>query len=107
MNATATVYAHSQEEADTRALSYTPGPWNASWSNVVRDHYGVEIAAASHKAHPQEREANARLIAAAPDLLAALRAIASHVPHKHTYPAAAVQDLQQLARAAIAKATKA
>jgi hypothetical protein len=50
---------------------------------------------------------HAELFAAAPDLLAALQAIASHVPHKHTYPAAAVQDLQQLASAAIAKATKA
>ena len=62
-------------------------------------------------ARPQFRDcpkgtANAALFIAAPDLLAALERIANYTPHQNTHPTAARQGLQEIARSAIAKATK-
>lgn len=61
-------------------MSYTPGPW--TWE---RGAYGVHdytvIAPTGELAYEIEREADARLIAAAPDLLAALET--AHSPEAH------------------------
>lgn len=54
---------------------------------------------------PDERHANARLIAAAPDLLAALSAIASLNLVDHLGPHDMAMHAVDIARAAIAKAT--
>jgi len=64
---------------------YTPGPWRTDWSFIVApdpkgvypDIYIAEIARedsedADRVATPEQQEANARLLTAAPELLAAL-----------------------------------
>ena len=55
---------------------HTPGPWHISddEQNVLaKDGTGNRLIAQCHAGHLPERSANARLIAAAPDLLATLR----------------------------------
>ena len=53
---------------------HTPGPWIAEddQSIYAADGDGRRLIAECHAGHKEERAANARLIAAAPDLLAAL-----------------------------------
>jgi len=98
---------------------YTPGPWtcvvgvSAPYVNAeaktVRAHYVINQDPGPYHSAPvtteAEAKANARLIAAAPDLLAALKAqrCAQCLP---TEPDAAVCDLCRLKRAAITKATE-
>lgn len=56
------------------ASQYTQGPWEADY-DVVVDDSGIRIATIADRANtPDALEANARLIAAAPDLLFACRA---------------------------------
>lgn len=103
---------------------HTPGPWQ------IGSRYGntkVEIADASYNraictvwthqdegstVEPEKRfqplpcgAANARLIAAAPELLAALWDIAEAEEHDGDASVCDFQTLQSIARAAIAKAT--
>lgn len=102
-------------------MAHTPGPWLAFWDGTVGPaaHATRRLGAADNDAYRDEfvqriarveidrygrgdREANARLIAAAPDLLAALLALVS--PDFDEHP----QDFHpdwHAARAAIAKAT--
>lgn len=62
---------------------YTPGPWNVhklpdGSHHVMADHWGASVALTLYPDSGSEgREANARLIAAAPDMLKALEMIAS------------------------------
>ncbi len=85
---------------------HTNGPWKVSLTDdtVVVDANGAEVAAIDGDYnHPDTwpvMEANARLIAAAPDLLAALEAIMS----ERWYPAGRSEHVSDMARAAIAKA---
>lgn len=69
-------------------ISHTPGPWEAVWDHpdvdtichvrpVGRDVSWREIATLYTTPRGSEKEANARLMAAAPDLLAALKAVIS------------------------------
>lgn len=82
---------------------HTPGPWErptVASNKVFAD--GVEICRAN-------RVANARLIAAAPDLLQALQAIADKLRdptdgHYQYGPSEYFEQLEVIARAAIAKA---
>ena len=66
--------------------THTPGPWSADWGYIVApdvtgkhvDLYVATIAEEDEDGRvvpEHERDANARLIAAAPDLLAALRGV--------------------------------
>jgi hypothetical protein len=83
---------------------HTPGPWNVDGDATV---YGPRFSIANDKeqigrfevadckGYKQEREANARLIASAPDLLAALERLA--------HPMADDEDLDY-ARGIISKA---
>jgi hypothetical protein len=93
---------------------HTPGPWyffstpiGIGASNIQeRDmawtrHDGAGLRD-SHRSR-EEDEANARLIAAAPDLLAALKEIASIGPASDAF--ANLELAREIARAAIAKAT--
>jgi hypothetical protein len=50
---------------------HTPGPWHVTGSRV--DAYSYYLASSTTGLHINQREANARLIAAAPELLASLR----------------------------------
>lgn len=58
--------------------AYTPGPWNAEgWENLAvncADGYTLTLAAGRNGAGLDELRANAFLISAAPDMLAALYA---------------------------------
>jgi hypothetical protein len=69
----------------THNTQHTPGPWHvgegrASIIVYASDGYAIANAATYH---PKERdlEANARLIAAAPELLEAARSVAAYFSH--------------------------
>jgi hypothetical protein len=84
---------------------HTPGPWKAEgWENLVvnsADGYTMTLAAGGKGAVLAELKANARLIAAAPDLLAALVAMVNRYGDKSAHPTC---DASISARAAISKA---
>lgn len=81
--------------------SHTPGPWELRGCRLVTDHHGVVIAERISANGPGTPEANACLIAAAPELLEALKLLID--------PANACCPVDHpafgRARAAIAKAT--
>lgn len=88
------------------APSSTQGPWSIAPRDTNRrvvDASGHSVAVASPLGNDRKDEAfaNARLIAAAPDMLAALRAMVALLPHTDD---ADVEAVVQAARAAIAKA---
>ena len=86
-------------------MSHTPGPWTVICdSPIVRIHEWTQAidATKSGKDFAEDR-ANARLIAAAPDLLAALRIIAD-TPTDATRVPQEIARVRRIARAAIAKA---
>lgn len=74
----------------TTEQKFTPGPWTAHWSKYREGCYVVQTSAPSNRIlakfdgdgdGPDEQEiASAHLIAAAPDMLAALKAIRAHRP---------------------------
>ena len=83
-------------------MSHTPGPWSAH-AHESTDTYTIHVAgrsweswAVAHVGDCTDDEANARLIAAAPDLLEALKNVIRGVPD--------TWDGVIKARAAIAKA---
>ena len=89
----------------------TPGPWTfGKWRN------GTESAIGIYGDHDQDvadvplnRVADARLIAAAPDLLAALRECRIFIAQTQAYTpkmAGALADLSRMVDAAIAKAVQ-
>lgn len=82
---------------------YTPGPWStAEWPSREKDYIRIfagttYVGSVGNSDDPFERtEANARLIAAAPDLLAALKGILAITDRNHV--------AWHAAHAAIAKA---
>lgn len=84
---------------------HTPGPWKAEgWESLVvncAEGYTLTLAAGREGAGLEELKANAALIAAAPDLLAALEDIVKLADNTDFYlPLNWLED----ARAAIAKA---
>jgi len=94
---------------------HTPGPWHYrrgdEWSHSVVTHHGTLpdgsqncwTVADINKMREPEHEANARLIAAAPELLEALQACEARLTHLAQNSVNVVAELKQ-ARAAIAKA---
>ncbi len=65
--------------------THTPGPWELRGSRLVTDSQGVLIAENIGANYPGTPEANARLIAAAPDLLAACKRMSEalrNAPHE-------------------------
>lgn len=77
---------------------HTPGPWSQDNGHIW--HGDIHIAALTQNWSDggTQKLANARLIAAAPDLLAALQAICDGVNWAHA-------DCREVARAAIKQAT--
>jgi hypothetical protein len=72
--------------AATAEMTHTPGPWERDIDGVIRSDHTAENGFASEhicsmdhyrEERKPEREANAKLIAAAPDLFAALKRIAN------------------------------
>lgn len=91
---------------------YTPGPWRVlAWechaaTTVVADVDGQQIVVAEcsgHGRYADESLDDARLIAAAPELLEALQSIMKAIESRNYF--AAETHAQNIARAAIAKAT--
>lgn len=90
---------------------HTPGPWEAvSWT-VFPESYGDSICTMGlyAKRADSEHEANARLIAAAPELLSVLEAFLRAPSAGSRGPGSVTLEVQSFnldaARAAIAKAT--
>jgi hypothetical protein len=91
----------------------TPGPWeNHKWNCEEHQIYAkggtIALVSHSHTLVPEvEADANARLIAAAPDLLAALKEYEAHgfaVPQSEHPEAVEQRRIRAMMRAAIAKA---
>lgn len=90
--------------------AHTPGPWSVEIDHQTETpefirayHKGEMFDIASLSDETEDIKANARLIAAAPDLLAALDDLLSYLEgYDHDYPEAAPKF--DRARAAIAKA---
>ena len=61
-------------------MGHTPGPWNNS-GGYITDATGTEIADVEWAGSEPEGKANARLIAAAPELLAACREAVSAITY--------------------------
>lgn len=102
------------------ASKHTPGPWRIVNGNVVRNDAEADFVRATttslvlnppkrRRISAGERKANAALIAAAPDLLAACEAVQSSLTMMLPYTAGMWQKNVQASidtlRAAIAKAT--
>ena len=96
-------------------LSHTPGPWHTG--STIRtvifapDGYAIADAKTFHNMRQADTKANARLIAAAPDLLQALQQLISgderdRADGLHLYQKGSPRDKTwDAARSAIAKAT--
>lgn len=97
-------------------MTHTPGPWQVnassdhrSWGYVRREddeRKVIAIAQVFRRHGWDEYQANARLIAAAPEMLTALQAIAGMTVEDSTDHAQLVALCIAIARAAIAKATE-
>ena len=61
--------------SDTTKAKHTPGPWEADALGSIRSVGGWFVAEALHAESEAKGQANARLIAAAPDLLRACRGL--------------------------------
>ena len=89
---------------------HTPGPWeqgtqvNGSTTLVARMKTGFVVAEMRNVHFREEAEANARLIAAAPDLLESLRELAELAVLQFGMPPPGADGTLQKALAAIAKA---
>ena len=84
-------------------IKHTPGPWRVgtpppNGEQCIGDSKGLMVAVATTGIALNETLANARMIAAAPDLLEALEGLLNALPSATTHPAI------KAARAAIAKA---
>lgn len=98
---------------DTKA-KHTPGPWRQEvWRDEPYDPFVLELLDGDNhtvlsRETLEETVANARLIAAAPELLAALKAMLALVPRDKLHPFGYTEEPQDkandLAREAIRKA---
>lgn len=82
--------------------AHTPGPWSVGSHRSIQSPAGTICETYSHMGI-EEADANERLIAAAPELLAAMRAFLQHsvdVPFKHL-PMEVMRPMME----AVAKAT--
>lgn len=94
------------------SAAFTPGPWVATGNGI---HKGHRCVALTHMEPKEQRDADARLIAAAPDLLAALTRLCRAFPTDADMKEAGWEgpeieegcNAYDAARAAIAKATEA
>lgn len=84
---------------------HTPGPWAVVGANIEQIEEGVEIATVSeYRTMTPRQAANARLIAAAPDLLAALQSALNQLSAL-SFADDRIVYTRERARAAIARAT--
>lgn len=84
-------------------MKHTPGPWrNITKSCDIIGANRERVASVDPYKDDETIEANAALIAAAPELLSALRKIAAGVPYDSD--GMTMEQMREAARAAIAKA---
>lgn len=92
------------------SAAHTPGPWRSSgthvWSEAAKDRGNVAECEDFECSTDAERAANARLIAAAPEMLEALRVIAAWEPSRRPDEEGGMSIMEAIdtARAAIARA---
>lgn len=77
---------------------HTPGPWLPSESNIVADKEANEVAEVYGDNHEQE-QANAKLIAAAPELFECLESKLLHIEEWIDFMGNEPEDLERLAKA--------
>jgi len=79
-------------------VSHTPGPWTVTEIGTIEDdsHNPVQLAAVS----PVNRDANAKLIAAAPEMLAKLRELYDYFVHEADSCAGKDKEREMLTKAA-------
>ena len=82
---------------------HTPGPWRVDYMTVLAGTKNLVAECASMAVGESESKANARLIAAAPEMLEALKTILAH-PRTNDKSVVFMPDEVAKARAAIAKA---
>lgn len=90
-------------------MQHTPGPWHLIDQTEIRNASGCTVCVTSEyrvSGREQEAIADARIIAAAPDLLAALQTIADSEPFDGESFVCDFETVQGIARAALAKALK-
>lgn len=90
----------------SKNVKHTPGPWKASGTSVYAE-TGREIIFGAYNmwlGEIEERKANARLIAAAPELLEALESTAAALAEIQNQETCDCEDLLRFACAAIARA---
>jgi hypothetical protein len=90
-------------------VSHTPGPWSVGEWDDRTNGWSINapsgIASALYLGGTAPAKANARLIAAAPELLAALEEITRYYSAlRHAYPGSGDELVEQKAIAAIKKA---
>lgn len=100
------------------SAQHTPGPWNVAETlntqhtpvhTLVKTAFGGHIAACFYGSHDEERVANARLIAAVPEAIAALADLLNRENHLISYIATSPERharhvaIVDRARAALAK----
>ena len=93
-------------------MKHTPGPWDTrgfDFIGTAESAYQTIAYCSDHRnkapRHPDETLANARLIAAAPDLLEACRAARAIISEPGDYDGLAWDEAEHLLQIAIAKAT--
>lgn len=71
----------------TKTQMHTPGPWKVEGGYCVTDNNGINILGEtlSDAIGLEEHQANARLIASAPDLLEAVRALLEMITDNRTH----------------------
>lgn len=95
-------------EEETEATKWTPGPWHVSDSNEVLDEQSLLVAAEIMGERAEIYQANAHLIAAAPELHAALTELLCWLgpgsAESRGAKCSTLGDALQQARGALAKA---
>jgi len=92
--------------------THTPGPWKidstvgGSLGDKVTASDGLTVCRTSLERSPEHREANARLIAAAPSLLEVCKAVATHIDPDAPCATTSRKEVMMQLRAAIELATK-
>lgn len=89
-------------------VKHTPGPWRQQSGSQYRawvENESMQTICHVNRQSAGVRDANARLISAAPELLESLEQISHAEAATYDDIHAAIQDLVGIARAAIAKAT--
>lgn len=101
------------------STKFTPGPWHANWTRLNGKAIGFHVADETHGSirpicefydgteamTTEEVEANARLIAAAPELLGVLERAIRRLEIAHANGDSIMREWIVDARAALAKAT--